>query len=223
MAIFPEEILDVDPSQKMREEDTWINYFLAGYKAVMTSPEVEEIINKGHEPVGMKIFIDSKIPTESGLSPSKAFIVSVIGLVIHANGFVDKLEVDKIREFIEKAEKLIGRENKSLESFHTHNPKVTEESKNDTKERIIPEGYSLVISNSLTPISRFASQNSRSFMREVELRIATILLSMEYDKEYDVINPQSCPYKTLKELQLANKFTNEDMIDFINSKLKKGK
>ena len=35
MALFPEEILDTDPHQKMREERTWVNYFLAGYKSVM--------------------------------------------------------------------------------------------------------------------------------------------------------------------------------------------
>jgi hypothetical protein len=35
MALFPEEILDTEPRQKMRETGTWINYFLAGYKSIM--------------------------------------------------------------------------------------------------------------------------------------------------------------------------------------------
>ena len=35
MALFPEEILETDPRQKMKEEDTWINYFLAGYKSII--------------------------------------------------------------------------------------------------------------------------------------------------------------------------------------------
>ena len=35
MALFPEEILDTEPRQKIREPPNWINYFLAGYKSVM--------------------------------------------------------------------------------------------------------------------------------------------------------------------------------------------
>ena len=75
MALFPEEILDTDPHQKMREEKTWVNYFLAGYKSVMCSDEVEKELLKGHEPVGMKIFVDSVVPMEAGVSSSSAFSV----------------------------------------------------------------------------------------------------------------------------------------------------
>lgn len=55
MALFPEEILDTEPRQKIREPPNWINYFLAGYKSVMWSPEIEEEIKNGFEPTGMKV------------------------------------------------------------------------------------------------------------------------------------------------------------------------
>ncbi len=64
MALFPEETLEVDPHQKMREEETWVNHFLAGYKSILCSQIGEEEIEKGHQAVGMKIFIDSLVPFE---------------------------------------------------------------------------------------------------------------------------------------------------------------
>lgn len=75
MALFPEEIIDTDPYQKMKEEKTWLNYFLAGYKSVMLSNEVEAWMKKGNKPTGMKVFIDSNVPIEAGVSSSSAFTV----------------------------------------------------------------------------------------------------------------------------------------------------
>ena len=228
MALFPEEILETDPYQKMREETSWINYFLAGYKAVMTSKESEAAIKAGQKPTGMKIFIDSVVPMEAGVSSSAAFVVSSATLALHANNLVDSIDKNKLAKYVIEGEKLVGTATGGMDQtisimaemgqakYIEFNPKIA------CHSTPIPEGYTFVIANSLTPSSKVATLTTRYNKRVVECRIATILLAMAFDNEHDITSSKSCPYKTLYELQHANGWDNDTVLDHINSKLKKG-
>ena len=160
----------------------------------------------------MKIFIDSVIPLESGLSSGKALATAAAILSMHANNFHSKVDKIKFSNYLKEGLKFI--QNKNYQEISSENSKTF----NDKNF----EGYSFVIANSLTPASHFAGLNTRYNKRVLELRIATILLSIEYDKNHSIIHPQSCPHKTLIEFQKSNNFSFEEMIDFINSKLRKG-
>ncbi|CAI2366176.1 unnamed protein product [Moneuplotes crassus] len=228
MALFPEEILDTDPSQKMREEDTWINHFLAGYKAIMRSTTVEEEISRGFEPVGMKIFIDSLIPFECGLSSGKSFIMCVALLTMHANGLINKIDNQEYVKCINQGLQFIGREHDKIDISYLASKKDDDLDleNSDQIDQINTgntlKGYSFVISNSLTPSSKFMGLYTRHKKRVVELRIATILLAMEFDKNYDISNAAACQYTSLAQLQKANNWSFEEMLSFIESKLKRG-
>lgn len=62
----------------------WASYFLSGYKAIL---DINEKWAKAvPKPKGLKILVDSRIPTASGLSSSSAFTVCVSLVTLHANG-----------------------------------------------------------------------------------------------------------------------------------------
>lgn len=82
--------ISTDPYQKMREGAHWVNYFLCGYKAILSiNEEVRNLVTAA--PKGMKILIDSLVPPAAGLSSSSAFTVCAAVCTMHANGITDKV------------------------------------------------------------------------------------------------------------------------------------
>jgi galactokinase len=86
---YPVEKISTDPFQKLRENADWLNYFLCGYKAVLS-------LNKDWaaqvpKPKGLKMLIDSHVPTAAGLSSSSAFTVCAAVVALHANGLTSKM------------------------------------------------------------------------------------------------------------------------------------
>ena len=228
MALFPEEILETEPRQKMRETAWWINYFLAGYKSVMWSPEIEEEIKNGFEPTGLKVFIDSNVPMEAGVSSSSAFTVCTAILSLHANGFLDKFDRTKLANYIINGERLVGTASGGMDQtislmaekgeakFIDFHPKISAQSTS------IPSKYVFVVSNSLTPSPKAIQFATRYNKRVVECRIATIILAKAHDKSGTILDPESWPYKTLYELQWANNWDNDTLLELISSTLKPG-
>jgi len=81
---FPQEKISTDPYQKLREPHIWINYFICGYKAVLSvDQKYAAMVEK---PKGFKVMIDSVVPAEAGVSSSSAFTVCSAVLALHVNG-----------------------------------------------------------------------------------------------------------------------------------------
>ena len=81
---YPSEKITTDPYQKFKEAAHWINYFLCGYKAVLSVNE--KWASQVPKPKGLKVMIDSHVPTAAGLSSSSAFTVCTSLMTMHANG-----------------------------------------------------------------------------------------------------------------------------------------
>ena len=190
--------------------------------------EAEEAIKKGLEPTGMKIFIDSNVPIEAGLSSSAAFTVCAATLAMHANGLSEKIDRSKLATYVIVGERLVGTAAGGMDQtisimaemgkakYIEFNPKIA------CHNTPIPEGYTFVIANSLTPSPKVAHLTTRYNKRVVECRIATIMLAIAYDTVHDITKSKGCPYQTLYELQHANNWNNDTLLDHINTKLKKG-
>lgn len=85
--LYPKETLSTDPFQKLSNEPHWRNYFLCGYKAILSRDEkLRKLVEK---PKGMKIFLNSIVPPAAGLSSSSAFCVCSAVATMHANGLTD--------------------------------------------------------------------------------------------------------------------------------------
>ena len=62
----------------------WINYFICGYKAILScNDELKKLVKK---PKGLQIYIDSKVPIAVGLSSSASITVCTAVVTLHANG-----------------------------------------------------------------------------------------------------------------------------------------
>ena len=227
MVLFPEQIISTDPYQRLNEEPWWSNYFLAGYKSVMCSAEAESLYkSQKYKPKGMNLFIDSNVPIEAGVSSSAAFWVCVAILAMHANGLIDKIDMKKLTGYVVNGERLVGTACGGMDQtisimgemgwakYIEFNPELR------STTVAIPDGYKFVISNSLTPCAKVATLATRYNMRVVECRIATILLSIAHDKQNDVVNPKTWPYKTMYELQHANQYDDATFLELIESTLK---
>jgi galactokinase len=105
--MYAGERLSTDPYQKFKEEAHWINYFLCGYKAVL-SLEDSPLRSKVSKPQGMKILIDSVVPPAAGLSSSSAFCVCAAVTTLHANGLINDIEQAPLAELVIKAERMAG-------------------------------------------------------------------------------------------------------------------
>jgi N-acetylgalactosamine kinase len=57
---YPPEKLSTNPFQKLREDFHWTNYFVCGYKAILSLNE--KLMSRVKSPVGLKILIDSHVP-----------------------------------------------------------------------------------------------------------------------------------------------------------------
>lgn len=63
----------------------WINYFICGYKAILSCNEtLKGLVHM--PPKGIKIYIDSRVPIAVGLSSSAAITVAAAITTLHANG-----------------------------------------------------------------------------------------------------------------------------------------
>lgn len=105
--MYAGERLSTDPYQKFKEEAHWINYFLCGYKAVL-SLEDSPLRSKVSKPQGMKILIDSVVPPAAGLSSSSAFCVCAAVTTLHANELINDIEQAPLAELVIKAERMAG-------------------------------------------------------------------------------------------------------------------
>ena len=82
-------VLSTDPSQNLKEAAHFANYFLCGYKAILSHHE--DLVSQVAKPKGLKIMIDSRVPPAAGLSSSSAFVVCAALTTMHANGMADKI------------------------------------------------------------------------------------------------------------------------------------
>ena len=165
---------------------------------------------------------------EAGVSSSAAFTVWTAILALHANGFLHKFDKTKIANYVIEGERIVGTATGGMDQtisimaekgeakFIDFNPKILVHS------TPIPLKYAFVIANSLTPSPKVVQMTTRYNKRVVEWRIATIILAMAHDKSGTIVDPETCPYKTFYELQQANGWDNDTLLDLISSTLRPG-
>ena len=106
-ATYATQELSTDPYQKMWEDAHYVNYFLCGYKAILSHHNDIKNQVKG-KPKGMNIMIDSRVPPASGLSSSSAFTVCAAITTMHANGLADKIDLQRLADISIHAERMAG-------------------------------------------------------------------------------------------------------------------
>ena len=90
----------------MKEDANFANYFLCGYKAILSHHE--DIRSQVEKPKGLKIMIDSHVPPASGLSSSSAFTVCAAVTTMHANGLTGKISQQRLSDITIQAERMAG-------------------------------------------------------------------------------------------------------------------
>ena len=103
---FEKSTIANDPFQKLKDTAHWLNYFLCGYKAVLSLDD--ELRKSVEKPKGLKIFIDSIVPPAAGLSSSSAFTVCSALVAMHANGLTNKIPQTKLADLCVQAERMAG-------------------------------------------------------------------------------------------------------------------
>jgi galactokinase len=103
--------LSTNPEQGLFERtgsdaEDWINYFICGYKAILSCNE--DLKKMVLRPKGLKIYIDSRVPIAVGLSSSAAITVCAAITTLHANGLQRQVPQDLLSELSITAERMAG-------------------------------------------------------------------------------------------------------------------
>jgi N-acetylgalactosamine kinase len=211
-AQFPGATLRTNP--RFLEEKSWLNYFLAGYKAATNSLDSK---------TSFAALVDGNVPIAAGLSSSSSINVASAVAALYANvpgktearellpeeeqdslrtHYVASLRLTKkdIAELTTKYERMVGvacggmdqaisvLANKGEASLIEFNPLVSQ-------PIVLPGGVVFVIANSLTQSTKLLTQATCYNKRVVECRFAVAYLAKVLGLQRTV--------KTIKELQDA--------------------
>ena len=212
-SIYPPEKLSNDPTQKFKEENHYINYFLAGYKAALTDLNLEKL-------PGIKLLITGNLPFGAGLGSSTSLIVSAALMTLFVNNLLTKIKKNKLIESIVKYEKMLSETNSEkidpvLISTSVKGAALCMSSTEQPMKFKLPTEFALVIAHSLTPTAKLLTLGTHNNKRIVECRLAVCLLAKELQISEKV------QLKTLRELQDLLSYSLEDMINLVELHLKK--
>ena len=100
-------MITTDPAQPFKEKGHFNNYFLCGYKAIL-SEDSPVALGESTPPKGMNILIDSMVPHCAGLGSSGTFTVATAITTMHANGLTAKVDKDTLSALTIRAERMSG-------------------------------------------------------------------------------------------------------------------
>lgn len=211
--LYPPTTLSVDPYQKLRDDKSYINYFLAGYKAGLADTNLNEFS-------GIKLLIAGNLPQQAGLSSSASFIVAVGLMALAANNVVGKTNKTAFIENCIKFERAIGTAcggmDQTISVLGVKGSALYIEFDPIKSTRVkLPNGYCFIIANSLTPSPKLLTLGTRYNKRVVECRFALHILL----KELQI--PHKTDIKNLKQLQDFLNYSYEDMVNLVDQHIKK--
>lgn len=211
--LYPSQDLPTDPFQKLKDDKSYVNYFLAGYKAGLIDSGLTEF-------KGIKLLISGNLPQQAGLSSSASFVVCAGMMAIAANDLVEKTNKKKFIENAIKYERMIGTACGGMDQ--TISVLATKGSAlyiqfNPINSTLVtlPPGYCFVVANSLTPSPKLLTLGTRYNKRVVECRFALSILL----KELQIKNKPEIT--NLKQLQDFLNYSFEDMIHLVEQHIKK--
>jgi N-acetylgalactosamine kinase len=220
---FPTERLSTDPFQKFKEGHHWINYFLCGYKAVLGTDE--KYYSKVPNPKGVKILIDSHVPPAAGVSSSSAFTVCAAVLTMHANNLHETIPKGDLSKMCVTAERMAGTACGGMDQTISVFAEIGKAKLIEFNPELraidvsVPQSVTLVIANSLTPSPKLLTVGTRYNKRVVECRFGLYIIALKIGKA------SSCSevkYKNFYDLQTDLGYSFEQMLDLVNTHLKKG-
>lgn len=212
--LFPPQDLPVDPFQKLKEDDkSYVNYFLAGYKAGLIESGLTEF-------KGIKLLISGNLPQQSGLSSSASFVVGVGMMAMGANNLLQKANRTKFIENAIKYERAIGTAcggmDQTISVLGVKGSALYIEFDPIRSTLVkLPQGYCFVVANSLTPSPKLLTLGTRYNKRVVELRFALNILL----KELQIAHKTDI--KHLRHLQDFLNYSFEDMVQLVEQHIKK--
>ena len=211
-SLYPPTKLSTDPFQKQPEDKSYINYFIAGYKAGLVDTNLKEFS-------GIQVLISGNLPQQAGLSSSSSFIVATGMMAMAANDLIGQVT---LTDFIEKCVKceretgtagggmdqtisVLGKKGNAL--FIEFDPIRSTDVK-------LPPGYCFVVANSLTPSPKLLTLGTRYNKRAVECRLGLNILK----KKLNVTEENIGNFRKLQDF-LKKSFI--DMLDLVDQHLKK--
>ena len=220
---FPTERLSIDPFQKFKDGNHWINYFLCGYKAILATEE--KYYSKVASPKGFKVLIDSHVPPAGGVSSSSAFTVCAAVTTLHANNLNKTIPKGDLSKLCVAAERLAGTAcggmDQTISIFAELNKAKLIEFNPELRaiDVEIPNNVSLVIANSLTPSPKLLTIGTRYNKRVVECRFGLLIIALKLGKadSWDQVK-----FKNLYELQTELGYSYDQMLEVVATNLKRG-
>ena len=220
---YPQEKLSTDPFQRFKENHSWINYFLCGYKAVLAIDE--NYYSQVAKPKGFKIMIDSHVPPTAGVSSSSAFTVCAAVTTMFTNGLENVITKAELSRLCVQAERMAGTAcggmDQTISIFAELNKAKLIEF-NPTLKAIdvnVPSSVSLVIGNSLTPSPKLLTVGTRYNKRVVECKFGLFILSLRTGQASSI---EDVKFKNFYELQTALGLSFSEMLDLVKTHLRKG-
>ena len=196
---YQERVESVDPAKPVdKENHSWVNYFLAGYKGVF-----EELARQGKpapEAVGLQIMVDGRVPAGSGLSSSSAFVVASAMAVTAAYGIhFTKLEV---AEFTRVCEQHVGTMSGGMDQAisvmgEEGVAKLIDFNPVKASDVKLPASCTFVIANSLTVSKKAETAAGRYNLRVLECMLAATMLGIKLGKSVQ----ESLAFETLKDVE----------------------
>jgi len=212
-SLFPPIKLSTDPFQKQRDDKSYINYFIAGYKAGLVDTGTTEF-------TGIKLLISGNLPQQAGLSSSSSFIVATGMMSMAANGLIGQVDRTDFIEKCIKCERETGTAGGGMDQTISvlgkkGNALYIEFNPIKSTDVQLPPGYCFVVANSLTPSPKLLTLGTRYNKRAVECRLALNILKKKLDLS---TKPE---LGNFKKLQDHFGYSFKEMLGLVDQHIKK--
>jgi len=188
-----------DPSQQVDTASLhWTNYCMCGYKGVFDF--LGEAGKALPETIGLKIMVDGRVPTGSGLSSSSALTCATAVAVMAAHNLAfTKAEV---ADFTCKCERHSGTQSGGMDQAisimgQVGVAKLVDFNPVRASDVKLPKGSAFLIGNCLAVSNKAETAHECYNLRVMECRLASIVLAMELG----VAQAEALEFSTLLQVQ----------------------